>query len=227
MGLNHVIKVIGDYWDKRSSEFDQEHDTENIQAWETALSDLLGNDTGKNVLDLGTGTGFLANMTARLGYSTIGVDISREMMKYAIRHAKKCGSSAIYMESNILQMPFMENSVDYIINSRLLWTLVEPEQALKEWHRILRPGGKIMCFNRMQEGVGLTTWQDDIYHDEETNGSLKVASAKMEELIHLLTEAGFTQVEIRKLPGLTRPEFDYEPWFVLIGTKPILKRISK
>ena len=224
MRLDHVMKVIGDYWDERSSEFDKEHDTEDIQAWEKTLKELLGTDTAKSVLDLGTGTGFLANMTARLGYSTVGMDISKEMMKYAVRHGKKSCSSAMYMSGNVLELPFMENSVDYIINARLIWTLVEPKKALKEWFRVIRPGGKVMCFNRMQEGVGLTMWKESIYQDKETDESLEIMCAGMEELKGLLKECGFVNVEIRKLPGLTRPGFDYEPWFVLMGEKPVSKR---
>lgn len=224
MGLEHVMKVIGDYWDERSSEFDMEHDTEDIQAWEAALTEFLGEDTNKSVADLGTGTGFLANMTARLGYPTVGIDLAREMMGYAVRHGKKCASSAMYMQGSALELPFMENSVDYIINARLIWTLVEPRRALEEWYRVIRPGGKVMCFNRMQEGVGLTVWKDELYHDTETNQSLEIQSAGMDQLKKLLEDSGFVQVEIRKLPGLTRPGFDYEPWFVLMGTKPVTKR---
>ena len=96
MGLDHVIKVIGDYWDEHSSEFDKEHDTEDSKAWETTLSELIGKDTNKSIVDLGTGTGFLANMTARLGYPTVGIDLSREMMKYAVRHGGKCTGTAVY-----------------------------------------------------------------------------------------------------------------------------------
>ena len=224
MGLDHVIKVIGDYWDERSSEFDKEHDTEDGKAWEAALSELLGKDTNKSIVDLGTGTGFLANMTARLGYPTVGIDLSREMMKYAVRHGKKCGSPAMYMEGSALELPFMEDSVDYIINARLIWTLVEPKKALKEWYRVIRPGGKVMCFNRLLEVVGLTVWKDNFYQDRETDSSLEIMSAGMEELRELLVNSGFTEVEIRKLPGLTRPGYDYEPWFVLMGTKPVTKR---
>ena len=44
-------------------------------------------------------------------------------------------------------------------------------------------------------------------------------SAGMEELRELVENSGFAEVEIRKLPGLTRPGYDYEPWFVLMGTK--------
>ena len=78
---NSVEKVIGDFWDNYSSEFDGEHDTENIDVWKKYLEEILGADKNKVVLDMGAGTGFLANMTAELGYTSIGVDISRKMLE--------------------------------------------------------------------------------------------------------------------------------------------------
>lgn len=218
------MKVIGKYWDERSPEFDRGHDTEDIKVWEGTLKELLGDDFHKNVVDLGTGTGFLANMTARIGYPTVGVDLSREMMKYAVRHGRKNNSGALFMEGSALELPFMENSTDYIINARLLWTLIEPEEAFAEWRRVLRPGGKLLSFHRMQEGGGITIQNLNFYGDEETDGSLKMIRAKMEDLIRLMKKTGFEDVELRKLPGLTRPEFDYESWFVLMGTKPVTRR---
>ena len=75
-----------------------------------------------------------------------------------------------------------------------------------------------MCI-RDRDGVGLTVWKDNIYQDRETDRSLEIMSAGMEELRELVENSGFAEVEIRKLPGLTRPGYDYEPWFVLMGTK--------
>ena len=224
METTRVIEKIGKYWDERSSVFDQEHDTEDLNAWSCSLEKLLGPDKNKSVLDLGTGTGFLANMTAKLGYATIGVDISKEMLSYAVRHAKASESNAIYMKGSVLELPFMDNTVDFIINARLLWTIVEPDVSIKEWLRVLRPGGTIFCFNRMLEGVGLTSRKENIYEDEEVDKQLQVKGARMEELTDLLTRNGLVEVTIEKLPGLTRPGYDYEPWFVLMGTKPVAQR---
>lgn len=52
-----VIKKIEAYWDKRSDTFDADHDTEDVKAWMDSLANLLGPETNRNVLDLGTGTG--------------------------------------------------------------------------------------------------------------------------------------------------------------------------
>lgn len=219
MEIVGVIKKIEAYWDKRSDSFDADHDTEDLQEWMDALATLLGPDHNKNVLDLGTGTGFLANMTAKLKYSTIGIDISKEMMNLAVKHAKTVGSDAIFMEGSVLSLPFMDNTIDFIINSRLIWTLVEPDRAIKEWLRILKPGGKMMCFNRMKEGVGLSSGKVNIYEDEEVDNQLAIKEARMEELQDLLERNGLIDVKIQKLTGLTRPGYDYDPWFVLMGTK--------
>ncbi|MDO9491516.1 class I SAM-dependent methyltransferase [Acetobacterium sp.] len=215
----NVIKKIGEYWDERSLVFDKEHDTEDLNAWGATLERLLGEDKNKSVLDLGTGTGFLANMTSKLGYSTIGIDISKEMMKLGVKHAKTVGSDTVFMEGNVLALPFMDNTIDFIINSRLIWTLVEPDVAIKEWLRILKPGGKIMCFNRMQEGIGLNIGKINIYEDEEVDKQLAIKGARMEELRDLLERNGLVDVQIQKLPDVTRHGYDYDPWFVLMGTK--------
>jgi len=222
MKTETVIKAIGDYWDERSASFDMDHDTEDADAWMQTLSSLLGGDKTKNVLDLGTGTGFLANMTARLGYPTVGMDLSPEMMRHAVRHAAESGSGAVYMCGDALELPFVDETVDTIVNARLIWTIVEPDGMIAEWRRVLKPGGALFCFNRMQDGVGLTTGKNGpVYASEELDAALSVKSASMDELVLLLQRNGFVNVEIRRLPGLTRPEFDYECWYVLTGEKPM------
>jgi ubiquinone/menaquinone biosynthesis C-methylase UbiE len=220
--IDSAVKKIGAYWDERSSTFDAEHDTEDRNAWESVLEKLLGEDRSKTVLDLGTGTGFLANMTARMGYPSIGLDVSLEMMRLAVVHAAEHGSNAVFMRGNVLELPFMDKTVDFIINSRLLWTMLTPDSCVKEWLRVLKPGGSIYCFNRMKEGVGLVSNNNDpVYKDEELRGLLAIQNARMDELTALFERSGLDQVRLEKLPGLTRPEFDYDPWFVLAGSKPV------
>lgn len=224
--MKDVFKVICDYWDQRSVDFDKDHDTEDTDAWKRVLRRLLGDEKTRNVVDLGTGTGFLANLTACLGYPTVGIDLSEEMMRYGVRHAAMVGSSAMYMHGNALHLPFMDNTVDNIVNARLLWTIVNPDEMLSEWFRVLRPDGRIFCFNRMAEGIGLRTSKENgfIYGDEEVDSALAVKNASMQELIDLAERCGYVDVCIEPLPGLTREGFDYEPWYVLTGKKPLTKR---
>lgn len=229
MEKKHVMEVIKKHWDKRSSAFDINWEIEEVNKWKNVLEKLLGKDKNKSVLDIGTGTGFLANMTGSLGYPTVGLDISIEMLKYAVQRGEEEASSAIYMMGDALQLPFADSSIDYIINSRFIWTLIEPEKALKEWNRIIRQGGGIFCFNTMKRNVGITVKQrkSEFYHDKEADNSLKISGASMNELKDLMKYAGFTDVEIRELPELGEVNkddiegriCDQEPWFVMIGMK--------
>lgn len=223
---NSVEKVIGDFWDNYSSEFDGEHDTENIDVWKKYLEEILGADKNKVVLDMGAGTGFLANMTAELGYTSIGVDISRKMLEYAVDHADKKKVSAAYMYGSILDLPFMDNTADYVINARVLWTLVEPDKAIKEWARVIKPGGSIFCFNRMKEDEGITVFKKDFYDNKEVDDKLVVQGAKMDELKNLMERNGLVNVRIEQLPDTYKDEalkdMDwYQPWFVLAADKPL------
>ena len=223
---NSVEKVIGDFWDNYSSEFDGEHDTENIDVWKKYLEEILGADKNKVVLDMGAGTGFLANMTAELGYTSIGVDISRKMLEYAVDHADKKKVSAAYMYGSILDLPFMDNTADYVINARVLWTLVEPDKAIKEWARVIKPGGSIFCFNRMKEDEGITVYKKDFYDNKEVDDKLVVHGAKMDELKNLMERNGLVNVRIEQLPDTYKDEalkdMDwYQPWFVLAADKPL------
>ena len=229
MGKERVMEVIKDYWDKKSEAFDIDREEEELIRWENVLIGLIGEDRNKSIVDIGTGTGFLANLTGRSGYPTIGIDISGEMLKYAVKRGEECGSSAIYMEGTAMVLPFADSSVDYIVNARLIWTLTEVENVLKEWNRVIRPGGGCLCFNTMKEGVGITVKErkKEFYQDEEADSSLEISGASMDELKELMNKSGFSDVEIRKLPELGKVGkdnlkgeiCDYESWYVIIGRK--------
>ena len=221
-----VIKKIGSYWDDYSEKFDEEHDTENIDVWKDYLASILGEDKNKSVIDIGTGTGFLANMISDIGYGSIGVDIAEKMMALGVKHAKDKNLNTVFMYGNALKLPFMDNTADFIVNCRLIWTLVEPDEAIKEWARIIKPGGSIFCFNSMKENVGMTKWKDNYYNDNEVEKSLVIASAGMDELKDLMERNGLVNVRINKLPETSKSkeilEKDwYQPWFVLAADKPL------
>ena len=224
--IHSAAQKIARYWDERASSFDKDHDTEDLDAWKTELSRLLGLGRSKNVLDIGTGSGFIANMTAALGYPSVGVDISVGMMKNGVRHAEAQGVGTFYMEVPEVELPFMDDSVDNIVNCRLIWTMIASDEMVAEWMRILRPGGKVFCFNRLDEVNGLKSPDGKRfdYGDEEVAEALDNDQSTTAELIDLFARNGYEDVHVEHLPGLTRPEFAglewYQDWYVLVACKP-------
>lgn len=160
MELSLVKKEIARKWDSWASAYDYQYahglkSEEEASAW----LDFLGQEMGsspKTVLDVGTGTGFLALLAAELGHQCTGIDISKEMLEIAQKKARKLKnpSGVSFKYGDAEKLPFPDSSFDIVVNRHLLWTLPDPEQALKEWHRVLIPGGKILIVNAVWATFG-------------------------------------------------------------------------
>jgi ubiquinone/menaquinone biosynthesis C-methylase UbiE len=222
MDSKEIESKIGDYWDEYAPNFDANHDTEDRAAWSLALKNCLEAPGPSTVLDLGTGTGFLVGLAAAQGHFCLGLDLADKMLEIAVKKSAALGHQAIYMKGSVMELPFAEQTFDYLVSARLLWTLVEPLKTISHWVRFIRPGGKIVCFNRFKEGLGLCQGQE-VYQDQNVNSAITLAQAKSSEtFIKLFAQAGLIEPAFRQLPNLTKPEHqkDYDPWYALIGTKP-------
>ncbi len=214
--MEKIVENIMQYWDEHSSHFDEDHDTEDKSLWKSVLKEHLGNNENITVVDLGTGTGFLANMTSELGYNTMGFDMSKEMLTIAKRYAKEKKLNVNYEIGSVENLGLGDNSIDAIMNCRLVWTLTDPQKAFKEWNRVLKVGGKVLNFIRIGQENEIQI--KEVYGKEIDNKlPLKNASKKM--LIEELEKANFTNIEAVELPQRLTIKGDYDPWFVIKGIK--------
>jgi ubiquinone/menaquinone biosynthesis C-methylase UbiE len=107
------------------------------------------------LVDIGCGPGYLAAQISRRfpGLRVIGVDISDQMLTMA----KHNWSSPSYQNLEFLvgdaqQLPFVDGAVDFAVSSLSLHHWGNAEIALKEVHRILRPGGQFLLFDLRRDG---------------------------------------------------------------------------
>jgi len=96
------------------------------------------------VLDVGCGTGFLAFELSALGHRVIGIDFAVAMLGEAARKATKRNVSVRFQQADAEALPFASRSFDLVISRHLLWTLADPEAAIDEWIRTIRPGGRLV-----------------------------------------------------------------------------------
>jgi len=138
-------------WDERAAVYDNQYghglkSEEEKTAWQETLKESVGAGTLR-ILDVGTGTGFLALLLAELGHRCTGVDLSQEMLRQAQKKARQARLKIDFYGGDAENLPFKECSFDVVINRHLLWTLPRPETALRDWVRVLKPGGKLIIID--------------------------------------------------------------------------------
>lgn len=110
--------------------------------------DMLKLEKNAVVMDMGTGTGaiipYLAEQIGTEG-QIIGIDFSEKMVKTANEKIKKqkIASKAKAMVADGTKLPFPDGHFDAIIATFAFTSFPEPERAIRECARVLRPGGII------------------------------------------------------------------------------------
>jgi SAM-dependent methyltransferase len=109
----------------------------------------------RDVLDLGAGTGKLTTRLVERGLDVVAVDPLAEMLELL--------SSALPDTPALLgtaeQIPLPDNSVDAVLVAQA-WHWFDPQQAIAEVARVLRPGGRLgLVWNTRDERLG---WVKDL-----------------------------------------------------------------
>ena len=109
----------------------------------------MGNGT---ILDLGSGTGYLAIEIAKRSPSlqVYGIDLSRQMVKIAGRHAKGV-DNALFVFGNAANLPFKDNSIDLVISTGASHHWKAPRMVFDECYRVLKPGKEAWIYDGCPE----------------------------------------------------------------------------
>ncbi|MCX2922861.1 class I SAM-dependent methyltransferase [Streptomyces sp. NEAU-W12] len=177
-----------------------------------------GAQGARTILDIGCGDGSAAATAAPLlhGHRLVGVDWSqdalvraRPRMPYAVRGELTGGG-----------LPFASGAADAVLFSEVIEHLVDPDAALEEIHRVLRPGGHLMLstpnlaawYNRALLLAGVQPVFSEVslrgIHGRpgsEVVGHLRLYTARA--LREFVAASGFTVVRLEGAPfhGVPRP----------------------
>jgi demethylmenaquinone methyltransferase / 2-methoxy-6-polyprenyl-1,4-benzoquinol methylase len=115
-------------------------------AWrKKAAREAVKGITNARVLDVGTGSGELACALAKAGASfVVGVDFSCKMIELAITRTSNQAHMR-FLVSDGLRLPFADAEFDACTISFGLRNMDDYDCALRELHRVIRPGGRFVC----------------------------------------------------------------------------------
>ncbi|GAA1989750.1 class I SAM-dependent methyltransferase [Catenulispora subtropica] len=106
-----------------------------------ALQDLAGRPlAGARVADVGAGTGIFSRQLQAGGAAVTAVELSEPMLRQLV--ADSPGVGAVLGSANAL--PLRDASVDFVTFAQA-WHWVDPELAVPEVLRVLKPGGVLAC----------------------------------------------------------------------------------
>lgn len=108
---------------------------------------------GKEVLELATGPGLLAKRVAPVTKRMLATDYSAGMIAEAKKGA--CPKNLRFEVADALSLPYADASFDAVIIVNALHLLPEPERALREIARVLRPDGILIAPNFVKQRKSL------------------------------------------------------------------------
>jgi len=111
----------------------------------------LGINPDDAVIDFGCGPGYFLIPLAKVARRAIGVDVSSRMLEKASRKAKKKGVSVELLQSDGTGIRLEDSSVDLIFLNHVFHEVDDKPRVLGEFHRILKPLGRLAIVERTRE----------------------------------------------------------------------------
>jgi ubiquinone/menaquinone biosynthesis C-methylase UbiE len=103
---------------------------------------ILSKITEEEILEIGFGTGINLKFYPRNVKKIIGVDANKGMLKQAQKKISDGRFDIELINQNSETLPFPDNSISAVASTYTLCSIKEINTALKEIHRVLKPGGK-------------------------------------------------------------------------------------
>lgn len=148
--VHHVFEKIYNKYDSMNSIISfQRH-----KAWRKDVMKQMAVHEGASALDVCCGTGdWTLSLSEEVGSTgkVIGLDFSENMLSVAKNKKDEENIKNInFMHGNAMELPFEDNSFDYVTIGFGLRNVPDYLTVLKELHRVVKPQGTVVCLETSQ-----------------------------------------------------------------------------
>ncbi|WNF38025.1 demethylmenaquinone methyltransferase [Bacillaceae bacterium IKA-2] len=188
-------------------------------AWRKDTMKRMNVQKGDQALDVCCGT---ADWTIALGEAVgtegkvYGLDFSKNMLSIGEEKVKSIPQIEL-IHGNAMELPFEENQFDFVTIGFGLRNVPDYLQVLKEMHRVLKPGGKVVCLETSQPTtLGFKQLYNfyfknvmplfgkifaKSYHEYSWLQESTMSFPNKEKLAEMFSSAGFKDIQIKPYSG--------------------------
>ncbi|MFD0857237.1 class I SAM-dependent methyltransferase [Actinomadura adrarensis] len=218
-----------EYWVKIIRERRDRYRTE---LTDRAVLDAIGPCTGLRILDAGCGEGYLSRELASRGAQVLGVDLTQGLVDAANAHPFASDTGSVrFTRAGVESLPAGDDEFDLVVCNHLFSHLRDPSEAIGEFARVLKSGGRLValtlhpCFyiEHAEQGA-MTSVPAEVYFrprgiDQrflvdglESPSEITSWLRPLEYYSGTLREAGFVIADLRE-PHPTPEQLRDDPWW--------------
>ena len=190
------------------------------ESWWRYIQPLLPKIEHGRILEAGCGTGRWAELLAPMGFDLVLSDISPNMLAKAKAYAEKKGfvKGICFEELDVCDLHSLQNeNFDMVISTgEPISICSDPQQAISEFCRVVRPGGYVICDSGNRYRKAYDNFR--LFPSEQVIDILETGNYKLENdtINHLLGPTELTEIfttqkmKILTLAGIM-PMFSFPP----------------
>ncbi|MEK7533827.1 MAG: class I SAM-dependent methyltransferase [Patescibacteria group bacterium] len=228
---DHYKKQL-DYF---SSEFG-ENNQYKLFSWQKTYIDrikkeLLGrNYKGKTLIDIASGSGYVAVEIARLGLDVVATDLTPEAIKNLNKYKKQFSLFNLRVVKCYAEIiPLPDKSVDFVVANAILEHIPNEKKAIDEWKRLLKKNGKIFITVPLRfRYIWPFLWPINYFHDKRIGHLRRYDLQNLQEKFNLrvlkVFYTGHLLKVISAIASLLIKSERFSEFFEKIDTKQESKR---
>ncbi len=142
------------------------------------------------VLDVGTGTGIIANLASKLTRKVVGIDISPEMMK-----DNKSNEKLSFVKADVRNLQYKDGTFDKVTARYVFHHILEGTQkAMDECYRVLKKGGRMVFAEGIPPSRAVLDDFIEIFKLKEER-----LTFMREDMIRLMKNSGFAKLQTKTM----------------------------